>query len=103
MDDAGEMSSWYVFAAMGFYPLSPADPEYLVTVPLFDEVRIKTGDGPGLTLLKKGNRRNLDAIIVDGVKQDGYFIPHDLFGTGARVEVKTTHVLSGTYVPCINS
>src|SRR3546814_20797350 len=85
MDDAGEMSSWYVFAAMGFYPLSPADPEYLVTVPLFDEVRIKTGDGHGLTLLKQGNSRNLDAIIVVGVKQEGYFIPHALFGKVAPV------------------
>src|SRR3546814_6155418 len=95
MDDAGEMSSWYVFAAMGFYPLSPADPEYLVTVPLFDEVRIKTGDGHGLTLLKKGNSRNLDAIIVDGVKQEGYFIPHALFGQGATVEVQTRPVPHG--------
>src|SRR3546814_395976 len=95
MDDAGEMSSWYVFAAMGFYPLSPADPEYLVTVPLFDEVRIKTGDGHGLTLLKKGNSRNLDAIIVDGVKQEGYFIPHALFGKGATVEVQTRPVPPG--------
>ena len=35
MDDAGEMSSWYVFAAIGLYPYSPADPRYIVSVPLF--------------------------------------------------------------------
>jgi putative alpha-1,2-mannosidase len=38
MDDAGEMSSWFVFNAMGFYPFSPADPNYIVSVPLFDKV-----------------------------------------------------------------
>jgi predicted alpha-1,2-mannosidase len=35
MDDAGEMSSWYVFNAIGLYPYSPADPNYIVSVPLF--------------------------------------------------------------------
>lgn len=44
MDDAGEMSAWYVLAAIGLYTWSPADPEYLVTRPLFDEVRL---DFPG--------------------------------------------------------
>ena len=34
MDDAGEMSSWYVLNAIGLYTYSPADPEYIVTVPL---------------------------------------------------------------------
>ena len=38
MDDAGEMSSWYVFNAIGLYTYSPADAEYIVTVPLFDKV-----------------------------------------------------------------
>src|SRR5690606_27347462 len=36
MDDAGEMSAWYVFSALGLYTFSATDPEYLVTVPLFD-------------------------------------------------------------------
>ncbi|WP_421876601.1 GH92 family glycosyl hydrolase [Marinoscillum sp.] len=39
MDDAGEMSAWYVFSASGLYPFSAADDEYLVTVPLFDSVK----------------------------------------------------------------
>ena len=34
MDDAGEMSSWFVFNALGLYPFSPADPEYIISVPL---------------------------------------------------------------------
>jgi predicted alpha-1,2-mannosidase len=43
MDDAGEMSSWYVFNAMGFYPFSPADARYIVSVPLFTRVDIHLG------------------------------------------------------------
>jgi predicted alpha-1,2-mannosidase len=43
MDDAGEMSSWYVFNAMGFYTFSPADPQYIVSEPLFYKVNYKIG------------------------------------------------------------
>ena len=50
MDDAGEMSAWYVFNAIGLYTFSPADPEYIVTVPLFDEVDFRLGSGRTLTI-----------------------------------------------------
>ena len=53
MDDCGEMSSWYVFNAMGFYTYSPADPEYLVTVPLFDEVKLQWNDHQTFIIQKK--------------------------------------------------
>ncbi len=39
-DDAGQMSAWYVFSAMGFYPVCPGLPEYWVGTPLFDKVTI---------------------------------------------------------------
>lgn len=39
MDDAGEMSAWYVFGSSGLYPLSTADNQLLVTLPVFDEVK----------------------------------------------------------------
>ena len=41
-DDAGQMSAWYIFAAMGFYPVCPATNEYVHTTPLFKEVRINS-------------------------------------------------------------
>ena len=44
-DDAGQMSAWYLFAAMGFYPVCPATNEYVHTKPLFMEVRINVERG----------------------------------------------------------
>ena len=52
MDDAGEMSSWCVFNAIGLYTYSPADPEYIVTVPLFDKVTFYLKDKP-FTIVKQ--------------------------------------------------
>jgi len=89
MDDAGEMSSWYVFSALGLYPFSATDPKYLVTVPIFDEVKWQQENGKILTITKTGKTRNLKNILVNGKKNDGYFVPHDLFKNGGRIEIAT--------------
>ncbi|MFL9844536.1 GH92 family glycosyl hydrolase [Flavobacterium rhizosphaerae] len=89
MDDAGEMSSWYVWASLGLYPLSPADTEYIVTVSVFDKVEWTTGQGKKFTITNSGKTRNLKEIFLNGKKVNGYFIPHTLFSEGGTLEVKT--------------
>lgn len=89
MDDAGEMSAWYAFTASGLYTYSATDPEYLVTVPLFDEVKWRTSSGKLLTLTKQGKGRALAAIKVNGKEQKGYFVSHDLFRNGGKIEIIT--------------
>jgi predicted alpha-1,2-mannosidase len=89
MDDAGEMSSWYVFGALGLYPFSPADDEYIVTVPLFDQVRWRLGNGKELIINKPEGGRNLTEIRVDDKTLDGYFASHDLFRNGGEISVIT--------------
>ena len=76
MDDAGEASTWYVLNAMGIYTYSPADPEYIVTVPIFDEVRFTQADGKVFTVIKNGNGEKITSIELDGKPIDGWFI-HD--------------------------
>ncbi|MGI6243453.1 MAG: GH92 family glycosyl hydrolase [Prevotella sp.] len=39
-DDAGQMSAWYVFSALGFYPVCPATPYYILGTPMFEKARI---------------------------------------------------------------
>jgi predicted alpha-1,2-mannosidase len=87
MDDAGEMSAWYVFSATGLYPLSAADARYLVTLPVFDEVRWTMPNGKVLTVKKSGTSRNLSTIRVNGATNAGYFVPHQLFSAGGELEV----------------
>lgn len=75
MDDDGEMSS-YVFTALGLYTFSATDPEYLVTVPLFDEVKWKTSteSGPYETLFLL---LILSARISLAATQDTLFLGSD--------------------------
>lgn len=89
MDDAGEMSSWYVFSALGLYPFSPADDEYIVTVPLFDQVRWKLDDGKELVINKPKIGRALQQINVRNKKIEGYFVSHELFKNGGEIDIMT--------------
>ena len=50
-EDCGQMSAWYVFSSMGFYPADPASGEYELGAPLFDEVTIELPDGKTFTIL----------------------------------------------------
>lgn len=89
MDDAGELSSWYVFTALGLYPFSATDAEYIVTAPLFDEVKWTTPNGKILTISKPGKGRAITEIKVNGKENKGYFISHDLFKNGGKIEIIT--------------
>jgi predicted alpha-1,2-mannosidase len=40
-DDCGQMSAWYIFNSMGFYPVNPSSAEYIIGTPLFDKIEIK--------------------------------------------------------------
>jgi predicted alpha-1,2-mannosidase len=89
MDDAGEMSSWYVFSALGLYPYAAVDDEYLVTVPIFDTIKWTLNNGKVLTIKKTGPSRSLKAITVNKKMSQGYFVPHNLFKDGGIIEIQT--------------
>ena len=89
MDDAGEMSSWYVFNAIGLYPYSPADAKYIVTVPLFHKTAFTLDEGKKLTILKKNSGERITSITYSGRKIDGYFVDHSDLETGKELVITT--------------
>ncbi len=89
MDDAGEMSAWYVFNAIGLYTYSPADPEYIVSVPLFDKVEFTLGDNTTFTIRKEGNGKKITQIRYDNEPIDGWLITHDQLKQGKGLVINT--------------
>ncbi len=89
MDDAGEMSAWYVFAALGFYPYSPADPEYLITVPLFDSCRFYLGKHPFI-IKRQGTGHIINRISCNGRPLTGYTIDHETLKQGATLIIENS-------------
>jgi len=53
-DDAGQMSAWYVFAAMGFYPVCPGTPYYMISSPTFPSLTIHPEGGKAFTIRAEG-------------------------------------------------
>ncbi len=88
MDDAGEMSAWYIFNAIGIYPYSPADEDYIVTAPLFDKSEVEL-NGKTLTILKPNAGRAISDITYDDRKIDGYFLPHHELTKGKKLVIAT--------------
>ena len=88
MDDEGSLSAWYVMNAMGLYSFSPAEPQYIVTVPVFDKVEFTMGNTT-FTVTKKGNGRKLAGITYDGRELNGYFIRHDELQKGKELVITT--------------
>ena len=89
MDDAGEMSSWYVFNAIGLYTFSPADESYIISVPLFDKVEIDFGHKSICTIVKPKSGLKITNITYDNRKIDGYFIPHHELVKGKKLVITT--------------
>ena len=63
-DDAGQMSAWYVFSSMGFYPVCPATDRYMLTKPRFQKVTLNLDNGRQFT------------ITPDSLPRDRNFITH---------------------------
>ena len=90
MDDAGEMSSWFVFNAMGFYTYSPADPEYLVTVPLFNKITFNT-PARKFTITKHGTGKKISSITSGGKKLKGWFVKDEDFRNGKELVISVNY------------
>ena len=69
MDDQGSTSSWYVFSAMGFYPVDPSTPDYIIGSPLFDEVTLHMGNGKDLIIQAKNN--SVDNLYIQSATLNG--------------------------------
>ncbi|MFK2374093.1 GH92 family glycosyl hydrolase [Bacteroides fragilis] len=54
-EDNGQTSAWYVFSAMGFYPVCPGVPEYAMGSPLFPKLTLHLPDGKNFTVKAEGN------------------------------------------------
>ncbi|MET4080289.1 putative alpha-1,2-mannosidase [Pedobacter sp. UYP30] len=89
MDDYGSLTGWYVLNAMGIYPYSPTDPNYIVSVPIFDKIEMQLGDGKTFTINKKGGGKNIDKITIGSKPLKGWFVSYDDMLKGKNLDIYT--------------
>jgi predicted alpha-1,2-mannosidase len=73
-EDTGQMSAWYIFSALGFYPVNPGQPIYALGSPMFDRASLHLENGKTFTV--EAVRTSPDDIYVQGVWLNGQPLDH---------------------------
>jgi predicted alpha-1,2-mannosidase len=87
-EDCGQMSAWYVFSALGIYPVNPAEGIYVFGSPVFDEVIIQLANGRTFKVTTKNvSTKNIyiDNIILNGTELDRNYIYHKEIMNGGEL------------------
>lgn len=88
-DDAGQMSAWYMFAAMGFYPVCPGTPYYMISSPSFPSTTINLENGKKFKIIAHGaSSANIyiQSAKLNGEEYDKNYISHDDIMSGGTFE-----------------
>ena len=89
-DDAGQMSAWYMFGAMGLYPLNPVSGQYLLSSPIFDKITIRLGNGKIVEVVT--HKTSKTAQYIHAVKWNrqvfnNNYITYDTIVKGGRLDI----------------
>ncbi|MCD2518460.1 GH92 family glycosyl hydrolase [Massilia sp. G4R7] len=85
-EDNGQTSAWYVFSALGFYPVTPGVNQYVVGTPLFPKATVKLENGRSFSVNAKGQGRYVDALKVNGKAVQRTWLSHEELMKGARLD-----------------
>ncbi|SPM38729.1 Putative alpha-1,2-mannosidase [Mycobacterium numidiamassiliense] len=89
-DDLGAMASWYVWAALGLYPITPGTPILTVSTPIFDRVVIALPGGKFIRMFAPGASgpdplRYISGLKIDGQATDHTWLPESIIQTGGEL------------------
>ena len=78
-DDCGQMSAWYVFGAMGFYPFNPCGGDYVLGAPQIPEIELRPADGKVFRVVARNLTREnkyVKSMTLGGKPLDGFVLKH---------------------------
>jgi len=94
-EDVGQMSAWYVLAAMGIHPINPGDNKYQITSPVFNEIEIKLDpnyySGKTFKIVANNNSEEniyIQSMLLNGEPLERYWITHEEITQGGILELE---------------
>ncbi len=87
-DDAGQMSAWYIFSSLGFYPVTPGLPEYAIGSPLIKKATIHLENGKKLSIIAKNQSKTnvfVQKVLINGKTLKGLSLPHSAIANGGEI------------------
>lgn len=88
-EDCGQMSAWYTFSSLGFYPVNPADGKYVIGTPMWDEAIIALDNEKTFTISSKNNgadNKYIQSVKLNGKPLEKAWISHDDILKGGTLE-----------------
>jgi predicted alpha-1,2-mannosidase len=92
-EDNGQTSAWYVFSALGFYPVCPGTDEYILGAPLFKKATLHFENGKNLVITASDNsdtNRYVDEMRVNGTVYTKNYLKHNELLQGGTIDFKMT-------------
>ena len=92
-EDNGQTSAWYVFSALGFYPVCPGTDEYILGAPLFKKATLHFENGKNLVITAPDNsdtNRYVDEMRVNGTVYTKNYLKHNELLQGGTIDFKMT-------------
>ncbi|MFV0546383.1 MAG: GH92 family glycosyl hydrolase [Bacteroides sp.] len=88
-EDCGQMSAWYVFSAMGFYPVNPVSGQYEIGTPLFPKMKLHLSNGKTFTVIAKEvspTNIYIQSVTLNGKPYNQSYITHEQIMNGSTIE-----------------
>ncbi|UII74761.1 GH92 family glycosyl hydrolase [Flagellimonas sp. HMM57] len=91
-EDCGQMSSWYILSALGFYPVNPAQGTYDLGIPLYESALIQVGNGKTFHVIAEGgiHKRFVEKVFLNGEALSRNYITHKEISSGGTLIFKLT-------------
>ena len=93
-EDNGQTSAWYVFSALGFYPVTPGVPQYVLGSPLFDKVTMHLQNGNSFKIEAKNNHDEnyfIESLHLNETNYNNTWIDYNDIQKGGRLIFKMNH------------
>ena len=94
-EDNGQTSAWYVFSALGFYPVCPGTDEYIIGTPLFKSAKLHLENGKTITIKADNNQldnRYIREMKINGKSNSRNYLTHDQLIKGANIQFQMSPV-----------
>ena len=84
-EDCGQMSAWYVFSSLGFYPVCPGSNQYVIGYPLFEKVEIHLENGKTLVITRDADKPYIQSATLNGKPLTRSYLTYDDIANGGTL------------------
>ena len=98
-EDNGQTSAWYVFSAMGFYPVCPGTGQYVLGTPYFKTMKLHLENGQQVSIQSEGKGCYVDEMLLDGKLYEHNYLDMNALRQGANIAFRLSekpNMLRGT-------